>query len=505
MAGHPNQHSPMGHTGHPLGNIGHSHPHAMGVPLSQQQMGPNYGEGLTASYPQPSSPLQPLPAYNYPPVGNHVPHMPPSDAYSNEDAPMDEAMLGKASPPVRPVAMEPPDEPPSLSKRPNPEQSHSFSTGDPLATFSSDHQNNQMYSSEDNHGESYEDNDYYAGAAGPTTSESRDSYGHDERGGVHFHNHHEAALSPAEYSSYTGPTEPPYRFEGSPGRPQHMEALNLVPDHENHYDVDRYESIDHRHHKNHPHRGETYHYEKNDDGSHDDEYIDNVQHQLSIGSDDGENRYEHPGEEMQPNESSFDSYGETVDENKQGRFELPPTSPQSQLGSEHVSHTSSAMRGAQELLKRNRQKRLEMAARRTEGIEVMPPNNSTQVDTHVPDSVLHPEKDVISPQSATTWESSSEVTSVVSGTSSAWTDGSAAADRSSRRALILQMAKARMKKNNTARPIDAKTNTNVIAEDEEEKKLDSAGEDDMTLDVKMTRTNSLNESGTDIDISQDLD
>mmetsp|Transcript_291 Transcript_291/g.416 ORF Transcript_291/g.416 Transcript_291/m.416 type:complete len:122 (-) Transcript_291:566-931(-) len=41
--------------------------------------------------------------------------------------------------------------------------------------------------------------------------------------------------------------------------------------------------------------------------------------------------------------------------------------------------------------------------------------------------------------------SASEVaTSIISG-SSVWTDGSAAGDRSSRRALILQMAKARMK------------------------------------------------------------
>mmetsp|Transcript_50038 Transcript_50038/g.74701 ORF Transcript_50038/g.74701 Transcript_50038/m.74701 type:complete len:135 (-) Transcript_50038:690-1094(-) len=49
------------------------------------------------------------------------------------------------------------------------------------------------------------------------------------------------------------------------------------------------------------------------------------------------------------------------------------------------------------------------------------------------------------------WDSQSEMTSVISG-SSVWTDSSNAGDRSSRRALILQMAKARMK---TGRPSSA--------------------------------------------------
>jgi hypothetical protein len=49
--------------------------------------------------------------------------------------------------------------------------------------------------------------------------------------------------------------------------------------------------------------------------------------------------------------------------------------------------------------------------------------------------------------SAGTWESGSEISaSVVSG-SSVWTEGSNPTDRSSRRKLILQMAKARMKSN----------------------------------------------------------
>ena len=70
-----------------------------------------------------------------------------------------------------------------------------------------------------------------------------------------------------------------------------------------------------------------------------------------------------------------------------------------------------------------------------------------------PQEELEPEHRLspVSPQfdeaSAGTWESGTEISgSVVSG-SSVWTDQSNPADRSSRRALILQMAKARMKTN----------------------------------------------------------
>lgn len=75
-------------------------------------------------------------------------------------------------------------------------------------------------------------------------------------------------------------------------------------------------------------------------------------------------------------------------------------------------------------------------------------------DPQGPQQEIEPEPEQpvsVSPQfdevSAGTWESGTEISgSVVSG-SSAWTDQSNPADRSSRRALILQMAKARMKTN----------------------------------------------------------
>jgi hypothetical protein len=98
--------------------------------------------------------------------------------------------------------------------------------------------------------------------------------------------------------------------------------------------------------------------------------------------------------------------------------QFPPVSPRSEYSQ------SPAMRGAQELLRRNRQKRLELAAAGGPA-EVAP-------------------EDVISPQSqdsSSTWQTGSE-----GGGSSIWTpDGAQPPDRSSRRALILQMARARMK------------------------------------------------------------
>mmetsp|Transcript_15464 Transcript_15464/g.42742 ORF Transcript_15464/g.42742 Transcript_15464/m.42742 type:complete len:170 (-) Transcript_15464:162-671(-) len=58
-------------------------------------------------------------------------------------------------------------------------------------------------------------------------------------------------------------------------------------------------------------------------------------------------------------------------------------------------------------------------------------------------STLSPRDD----ESAATWESGSEFTASVISGSSVWTDGSNPTEKSSRRALILQMAKARMKSN----------------------------------------------------------
>lgn len=119
---------------------------------------------------------------------------------------------------------------------------------------------------------------------------------------------------------------------------------------------------------------------------------------------------------------------------------FPPMSPRSAQGSEYSQ--SSAMRGAQELLRRNRLKRLELAQKRK------PPVRQPLEDEGAPDDEV---LDVASPQSqdsASTWHTGvSETTGseATGGGSSIWTDGENNPDRSSRRALILQMARARMK------------------------------------------------------------
>jgi hypothetical protein len=83
-------------------------------------------------------------------------------------------------------------------------------------------------------------------------------------------------------------------------------------------------------------------------------------------------------------------------------------------------------------------------------------------------------------------ESGSEMTSVISG-SSVWTDTSAANDRSSRRALILQMAKARMKQSKSH--VEDKTNAPIVEESfEDNPKLettDTAHSDDAEEDLEL--------------------
>lgn len=137
---------------------------------------------------------------------------------------------------------------------------------------------------------------------------------------------------------------------------------------------------------------------------------------------------------------------------------------------------SQAMKGARELLKRNRQKRLEMIAKQ---------NNGEPLETKEEEST---QQDLVSPRSeasGATWESGSEVSgSAISATSSGWTETSAAPERSSRRALILQMAKARMKTNKSSGSTAGDTPRSQIVGTysitEEEKKLDGPLDDQAT-------------------------
>lgn len=498
----PPQHAglqPMGNHMMPHADVGGPHSHVAGPPpgmMMNEQPHPHYADGSMAPYAQttpPLQPLQPLPSYDFPPSGNEPLN------FNTEDAPMDEAMLGEPSrntPPTRPLSMDPPeDEPPSLSKRQvsgSPDVANTFSTGDQHGTFASSEPpsgSNLAFSSDDNHGESYEDTEFY-GSNSPTKSDNHEYFGHDSREGF-FTSQSESALSPGEFNSRAAPGRAPFEF-GQPAEPREPAPYQF---HEPGESGDAFE---------HDPRAESQQesqYAPPQTETEEEVPLRPVEsteplHQRESG------RVETVESE---HDESFEVDVEDFDTSKRHRSGLPPTSPHSQGGSEPISHTSSAMRGAQELLKRNRQKRLEMAARRGEGMHGPPPSNPLQAQTNRSDPISPPDKDVISPQSATTWESSSEVTSIVSGTSSAWTDGSANADRSSRRALILQMAKARMKKNNTSSAkhgAGGKGGIDPVKESEEEKKLDCAGEEEISIDVQMVRSNSLN---TDIDIAGDLD
>jgi hypothetical protein len=178
-----------------------------------------------------------------------------------------------------------------------------------------------------------------------------------------------------------------------------------------------------------------------------------------------------------------DDQHEFIDNRKRypATFDRPPVSPRSpQDGSEYSQ--SSAMRGAQDMLKRNRQRRLETARRLREDQHG---HHDDAGEAGEEDDEFDDKDPVVTEsESGVTWDSGSEVTSVVSG-SSVWTDNSNNPDRSSRRALILQMAKARMKGNKE--PEDAIPEESYDDDDEEKKN-----------DV-------LPDSATEIDIAGDLD
>ena len=115
------------------------------------------------------------------------------------------------------------------------------------------------------------------------------------------------------------------------------------------------------------------------------------------------------------------------------RDELPPVSPRSP-SSESPFPTTPAMRGAQELLRRNRQ-------RRALSLQKSASEEPSEIENSNP-ALTSPQTDS---DSGATWESGSDFTG-----SSVWTDNSNNPERSSRRALILQMARARMKNNRSS-------------------------------------------------------
>ena len=181
----------------------------------------------------------------------------------------------------------------------------------------------------------------------------------------------------------------------------------------------------------------------------------------------------------------------------EGVHHFPPVSPRSGHGSEFSP--SSAMRGAQELLRRNRQKRLELAMRMKQQVRQHNGNDETNDTTtdenHEQSGANHMQNsdDVISPHSqdsGSTWQTGvSEYTgSEVTGGSSIWTDAENNPDRSSRRALILQMARARMKNQGGTTKQQANSDSFIGHSTLEEKKLEH-----------------IQELSNDVDFAVDLD
>ncbi len=166
---------------------------------------------------------------------------------------------------------------------------------------------------------------------------------------------------------------------------------------------------------------------------------------------------------------SMETYDEPIPSRDIGR---PPK--KSEI--DRSKSTSPAMRGAQEMLKRNRQRRsLETAKRKEREIrkETIIPEKPN--DAYGTNARFETPK---SPESGTTWETGSDGTSMDGST---WTDDNNP-DRSSRRALILQMAKARMRNNQQHQySSEDGSPTAESREMEEEKKNDIGQPDDIDL------------------------
>jgi len=139
------------------------------------------------------------------------------------------------------------------------------------------------------------------------------------------------------------------------------------------------------------------------------------------------------------------------------------------------SRQSAAMRSAQDLLRNNREQK------RSEVQENIPENKSNHFVHNNKSRNQRCDRLPTSPEDdsgTSEWESGSEMTSVISGSS--WTETSNVVDRSSRRALILQMAKARMKQNKNAASILENKASRTIAEEAKPLRLDSNHEFDLT-------------------------
>lgn len=138
-----------------------------------------------------------------------------------------------------------------------------------------------------------------------------------------------------------------------------------------------------------------------------------------------------PGKNIEPIDTSYSRRGGNNDSS--ALFPFSPAGMSTNSGKDSRGHQSPAMRGAHEILKRNRRRRAEVS------------KHNNQMTS--PAMSVTPETTKSENNRTELWDDGSDITgSAISG-SSVWTDNSGTGDRSSRRALILQMAKARMKNN----------------------------------------------------------
>jgi hypothetical protein len=359
------------------------------------------------------------------------------------------------------------------------------------------------------------------------SADDDDDY-HDENGGAgmeEYHrrhsgggmqDYHESGSDPADqdYQELAG-TSSDYNHENDPDPGD----SSIVYDYDEEEDADMDMEEEHDEEDDEYHEmgggGSDYHEENMDEYHAQDTRVNYyssagiIQEEPGVGRDDSLPAEEDAQREDAPSSVVSRRIDTTMDASPQMRkSDLPPTSPASVQGSEY-SHTSSAMRGAQELLKRNRQRRALRKNNNTTN-EVKEETIEEPTDTLSPKNAISPRSEI----SGGTWESGSEITSVVSGVSSVWTDSSTNPDRSSRRALILQMAKARMKSNKgisgalggATDELAMRGGAGVAASPasagysprDSEDCDDFEGEEEKKLE-------NLSETATDIDIAGDLD
>jgi len=470
--------------------------HSMGMPMDQMGMMQSHLQMQQMQMQQPHMDgMQMQNQHQFPPEEGMVP--------------MDEPVIS-GSPPrpgMRPGTMDPPedDEPPSLSKRemedgqyyPDEQQSPPQQHQQPMNSYSGfsgepqmhEYQNHEMHGYQD-HGQQQMDgyhNEQQPQMGGYQVHEPPQINGYQVHEPPQMNGFHDAEQN---MHGYEGPPTPNYHQDQHPaaeGQGMHyqdeeayMQSEQASPYYgdgaspQEQYYVEEQNTEDSQEYR---HQEPEEQYADGEGGQY---YMQNENIE-----DAGPEEHESPTTPHESPSTLKYEYSEDPTEEPGSSPQVDAISPVSETNTRsEYSVQSQAMKGARELLKRNRQKRLEMVAKQA--------NNEQQPESKDDESTLHDLNSPKSEASGGTWESGSEISgSVISATSSAWTETSGAPERSSRRALILQMAKARMKSNKSSggSTVGGSEIMGTYSITEEEKKLDSP----------------MDDQATEIDIAGDLD